>query len=472
MKNFLIGITLLLGAISVHAQTTLLTLIPLPPDLSPLPPSGLLGVEADDPVSVNVRTIALNESVRRQFVVPLPDGSSKTFNLKRFNAKNGFIQLGEFDLQPDPALPDSALEYTWYGTSSTTESLFVSVYKGRPTATLIAARKTYEITKYLNTLVLRRFNPDLIPRDFNPGAPATPTKFADGDLSMPATPKYLDHIDVLVVATPAALALAGSQANLDDAVVRAFGQSAEVIQNSGITTFDLRNVNSGGNPSIQVTYNETPGVPAGCNVGFVGADGCRWIGHRQFMRTDTTIQGLRNSSGADLVVMVVADRTGSTGVAYTQRPNCGVQTNIENTAGCSVGAGYNNFAVAAVSYTDITSFQVFAHETGHMLGMEHNLTSNGTQPANASFVWSFGWFANGVKQSIMTTTSQSSCSCPRELQYSNPNIKFLGTATDSGTASAFNAKTGALLAPATSDFRNPILISVLFRSGFDDLPVP
>jgi hypothetical protein len=159
MKKFLIAIILLICSISANAQTTLLTLLPLPPDLSPLPPSGLLGVEADDPVSVNVRSIVLNELTRRQFIVPLPDGTRKIFNVKRFNAKQGFIPLGEFDTQPDPALPDSALEYTWYGTSSATESLFVSVYKGRPTATLIAARKTYEITKYLNTLVLRRFNP-------------------------------------------------------------------------------------------------------------------------------------------------------------------------------------------------------------------------------------------------------------------------------------------------------------------------
>jgi hypothetical protein len=64
------------------------------------------------------------------------------------------------------------------------------------------------------------------------------------------------------------------------------------------------------------------------------------------------------------------------------------------------------------------------------------------------------------------------CTCPRAFHYSNPNIQFVGTSVASGAVDAFNARTGSFFAPSMSDFRNPQLGSLIFRAGFEALPIP
>lgn len=135
-------------------------------------------------------------------------------------------------------------------------------------------------------------------------------------------------------------------------------------------------------------------------------------------------------------------------------------------SGCNPGAAYNNFAYSVVSVEFATSFQVFAHETGHQLGMEHD-------PPNAdpisSFPWSFGHIVANVNETVMSISG--GVSTPRALQYSNPNVNFIGTATVSGTANRWNARTGAALAPGVSEFRDPQLTGLLYRSSFEALPL-
>ena len=336
-------------------------------------------------------------------------------------------------------------------------------------ATLIGQNKTFQVTESAGRLVLRRFNPLLFPVD--PISSRREASFVVPlNYRMPISPKVFDSISVLVLHTPAALALAGSQAQLNAEIAQAFSQSDTSLSNSGVTSFRLINVTPGGNLSQSISYNEAPPTPTGCNVGLVGGL-CRWIGHRVFLRTNASAQAARNSAGADLVVMIVADQADASGVAYVQHPNCGVETDFETTAGCSVGAGYNSFAVAAVSLTYINSFQVFAHETGHQLGMEHDATYGASSP---SFAWSYGWFVNNQNETVMSVSGAlGNCTgCPRALQYANPNIPFLGSAVASGSANAFNARTAAFLAPTVSEFRNPILSDLLFRTGFEALPIP
>ena len=453
---------------TAFAQTSFFTVWPGHPDFSPLPPSNIPGVEVEYPITVNLRSLVLNSSTRQRYSLRLANGSTQVFELKAFDGMSGFIPLGNSDIQPDPNVPDSALSYSWYGMSGN-ETFYVAVRGGRISATLIGKTKNYSITKSRGTLVFRRFNPRLVPNDGRiMGHPSgTPRHIVESTSS----PKFLDFIDVLVLHTPAALAaLNGDEAQLDVIVEEAIGQSNQTISNSGITSFKMRNASNGVHMSTLINYNEAPTPPAAC---VSGPGFCRWVGHRIFARTNSTVQSLRNSRGADLVVMVVADQFDVTGVAYVQRPNCGVQAGLENTPGCSVGLGYNNFAVAVVSLPYITSFQVFAHETGHQLGMEHDFV-DGASTATPSFPWSFGWYVNGVNETVMSIAgSDGLCSsCPRALHYSNPNIPFLNSSVPSGTNSAWNARTGAALAPGVSEFRNPVLNGLLFRTGFESLPIP
>lgn len=450
------------------AQTTFFTLWPGHPSFSPLPTPNVRALEGEFQIAVDIRALALNSAVRQQFSVRLPDDTSKVFQQQSFDGQAGFISLGETDIQPDTALPDSAISYYWYGLSGK-ETLSVAVYRGRMSATLIGQRKTYQITESAGRMVFRRFNPRLFAIDAV-GSNAAPAFEVPKNYQIPNSQKFFDTISVLVLHTPAALAQAGSQAQLNAEIAQAFGQSDTALSNSGITSYKLVNVATGTNLSQVITYNEAPATPAGCNVALVGGL-CRWIGHRVFLRTNAAVQAARNAAGADLVVMLVADQADATGVAYVQRPDCGNELQFESTAGCSVGTGYNPFAVSAVSLTYINSFQVFAHETGHQMGMEHNV-ANGS-PA-ASFPWSYGWFVENQNETVMSVAGAfSSCTnCPRALHYSNPNIPFVNSLVPSGTAASFNARTAAFLAPTVSEFRNPVLTGLIFRAGFESLPIP
>jgi len=469
--RILLALLMLALCNAASAQTQFFTIWPNHPDFSPLPPPAITGVEADFPVSVNVRNIVADGPTRSSYSVRMDDGNTLIFNLQSFTATSGFIALGSADVQPDPNQPDSALSYTWYGMSDT-KSLVVTVYEGHTSATLIAGEKHYTITRNSSgQQVFRRFDPTAIPTDlFTPGQEISNGEIEEIEAQRP-TPKFFDSIKVLVLHTPAALIAAGSQAQLNANIAEMFAQSDITIANSGITSFRLANVATTGNLSTQINYGETNTPPPTCVFG----PACRWIGHRIFLRTDPTVQSIRNSTAADLVVMLVADQADASGVAYVHRPDCGVDLNAgENTPGCTVGAGYNNFAYSVVSLNFATSLNVFAHETGHQLGMEHNIEA-GAPPASASFTWSFGHYADGVNETIMSIrgiTGQCSSLCPRAFHYSNPNINFINTIAPSGLTSRWNARTGAALAPAISEFRNPILGGLLFRSGFESLPIP
>jgi Metallo-peptidase family M12B Reprolysin-like len=472
--KFLLVLLPLLASSFACAQTTFFTIWPGHPSFSPLPPSGTIGVEVEYPITVNVRALVTSSSVRQQFSLRMPNGTSKVFTSRSFDGKEGFVSLGASDIQPDPALPDSALSYFWYGTSGN-ETFTVSVYRGRVSASLIASGKNYAITRYRNQLVFRQFNPALVPNDARLHGPATSLDKVLKDQAIHAAeqkavnaPEFFDAINVLVLHTPAALVAAGDQAQLNAVIAEAFGQSDITLSNSGVTSYRLKNVATGTNLSTLIAnYDENPPSPPGCNLGSL----CRWVGHRVFLRTDTNVQAFRNAAGADLVVMIVADEQDTTGVAYIQKFNCGFDPDIELTLGCDIGAAYNNFAVSAVSLPFITSFQVFAHETGHQLGMEHNAANAN---AVASFPWSYGWFVSGVNETVMSIAGAvAGCApaCPRALHYSNPNVNFIGTSTPSGTSLAWNARTGAALAPATSELLNPVLTGLIFRSGFESLPI-
>lgn len=470
-----IFLTLLMLVVSqfASAQTQFFTIWPNHPDFSPLPPPNVTGVEVDYPVVVNVRNIVTNGATRASYSVRMEDGSDLLFTLHRFIDVSGFIALGSTDIQPDPNQPDSALSYTWYGLSDR-KSLIVTVYQGVISATLITDNKHYVITTKTGggQYVFRRYNPAAIPLDVaTPGQAITDAELEKIEATK-LTPKFFDPIKLLVLHTPSTLAAAGSQAQLNANIAEMFAQSDTAITNSNVTSFRLVNVSTSGNLSTQINYSETNTPPPGC---LLGPGLCRWVGHRAFLRTDPTVQSIRNSTGADLVVMILADQLDAAGVAYTQRPNCGVDNDAgENIPGCTVGAGYNNFAVAAVSLSFATSFQVFAHETGHQMGMEHN-PENGPPAPVASFVWSFGHYVSGVNETIMSlrgATGFCTSPCPRAFHYSNPNVNFINTSTPSGLVGRYNARTAAALAPAVSEFRNPVLTGLLFRSGFESLPIP
>lgn len=467
----LLSIFALLLATQVSAQTEFFRLYPGHPSMSPLPPPIGAGpaVEVDYPIGINMRSLVLDSPTRAEWALRMPGGDVKVFREARFTPHEGFVPLGEFDVQPDPQLPDSRISWDWFGTLGR-ESLTVSVHRGKLSATLIGTEKNYAVTESRGQTVFRRINPRLVPPDLVGSGPRPKAHEIRPTF---ATAKFSDPIDVLVVHTPAALAAAGSRAQLNAVIAESFSQANLVVSNSGIVSFSLRNVLAGQeNLSVEVNYNENGVPPPACDVAFVGAGACRWIAHRFWLRTNSTVQATRNSTNADLVIMFVADQLDATGVAYVQRPDCGVELPFENTPGCSMGAGYGPFAVSVVSTPWATLYQVFAHEIGHQLGMEHNIENASPTP---SYPWSHGRYVSNLNETIMSIASAAGLcsSCPRSLQFSNPNVPFLNSSVPSGTTTgAWNARTGTALAPAVSEFRAPRLLQTIFRGGFEALPIP
>lgn len=464
---FAVLAVLLAGQVS--AQTQFFRVYPGHPSMSPLPPQpgGPAAIEVEYPVSIDMRGIVLDRTTRSEWALRMPDGSVKVFRESRFDAVEGFVALGELDVQPDPKLPDTAISWNWFGTAGR-ESLTVSAHRGHLSGTLIGIEKNFAIAQSRGNTVFRRINPRLIPLDIVGSGPRA--KVIEMRPTF-ARAKVHDPIDVLVVHTSGAVTAAETRAQLNAIIAESFSQANTVLSNSGIVSFSLRNVLAGQQDlSVEVSYNENGAPPPGCEIAVVGTGACRWIAHRFWLRTSAAVQSLRNSFNADLVMMYVGDEADASGSAYVQRPNCGVEQFYEDTPGCSVGVGYNNFAFAVTSTKYATSFQVFAHEIGHQLGMEHDVVYGSPSP---SFSWSYGWYVSNVNETVMSVARAfGACSnCPRALQLSNPNVAFQNSSVPSGSATAWNARTGAALAPAVSEFRAPRLTQLIFRGGFEALPI-
>ena len=422
--------------------------IPGPPD-TPIDREWLIGL--------NMRGIAANNAAVSEIAVRLPD-RERIFAMRSFSDIAGFEPVGDDDFQIIPGIADEEISYNWYGEAGT-EQMTIAVYQGVMSATITGGAEVFSLSRREGQPVLRDIDVSRIP---NGHLPQEPEEEKAVSWSLPLAPfakSSLDVVDVLVVHTPDALALTdigGDMAVLNSRVAEAFLQTDTAMTNSGMTTVKMRNVLSGGDLSIEVPYNEVPGnTCVGTNVDF-----CRWIGHRIWARTN--LGALRDAYNADLVVMLVEDHVWAAGISYVQSSNCGSQAGYESTPGCGVGAAYADFAFAVVDVAEATAYQVFTHETGHQFGMQHQAG------AGLAYFWSLA----KTRSNNASETVVGAARLPRNLQYSNPNVFFIGTSESSGASNRFNALTGACLAPVISGFRTPGQVFTLFWDGFESPLVP
>ncbi len=418
-------------------------------------------------VELNMRGIVANNAAVQRISVRLPDGE-RSFTMRLFSDIEGFELVGEDDFQIRPGARDEEISYSWSGVAGG-EQMTIAVYRGVMSATITGPRGVFSLIRRDGRPVFQQIDVSRIstkepPRSSKPQHPDKTRLIRS--LSMPAVPKQsVDRVDILVVHTPAALVLAGSVADLNARVAESFLQMEEALRNSGMAGVRVRNVLAGANLSAQVNYSEVPGHS--CAVG-TSTDLCRWVGHRIWLRTSAAVAALRNTHGADLVVMLVADGAdglGPTGVAYVQEPGCGTFLGYENSPGCDVGVAYASFGFSVVSTTYTTSFQVFAHELAHQFGMQHQSEIASPTPA-------YPWSHARTNSHGSVQTLAGGYSLARTLQFSNPNVVFVGSTEASGSGTQFNARTGAFLAHAMSNFRPPGLPAALFSDGFEIRLIP
>lgn len=436
-------------------------------------------VVADYAMAVDVMALAENlvSASPQNFSFHRPDGPPLVFGIRRTSLDAGFEvdERGHLRLV-EGAVPED-LTFHIYGVTRGAE-LSLRVRGGRPigsvTGMLQRPGQAWDLLESHGRLVLRdvdSFNvPGEPPENFSTSNASPKDSFPDGKRPVDSG----GTVDVLVLHTQQALEVAGGQQPLDDFVGGSFAHMTTALANSEAFRVQVNHLMPDGASSLQVAYDESPNIPGVLN---------RWYAHRRWVRTSALPTALRDQHQADLVVLVVGD-TGSCGVAYTQRPNCGTFSDIPE-PGCTVGAGYAPFAFAVISAGPDCplSTYTFAHEVGHQFGLEHD-PPNGAPTNQASFPWSYGHTVSTPAvqaRTIMAYQTAGACplNCPIQLHYANPAVNFEGfPGTPTGTfhgapfaQSRGDARTAVLLAPAMARFRGPIEPSGgIFGHGFEALP--
>lgn len=127
------------------------------------------------------------------------------------------------------------------------------------------------------------------------------------------------------------------------------------------------------------------------------------------LRSNTTIQALRDTHKADLVAEI-SEVTGVCGIGYLM--------------GTGAGGNQNNaFTVTARSCA--VGNLSFAHELGHNMGSAHN-PENGS---GGTYSYSFGHWVNGSYRTVMSYVNPCTSGCTRHPYFSNPSVVFMNAPT-------------------------------------------
>jgi Metallo-peptidase family M12B Reprolysin-like len=249
--------------------------------------------------------------------------------------------------------------------------------------------------------------------------------------------------DVLVVYTPAARTVAGSDANM---VARI---------NLGITETNTAYANSGIIPRLRLvgaevlTYTESGDLGLDLDRVTDTADG--------FM---DAVHARRNAVGADLVQLVVGDAAaGACGVAWLMP---------------SLSSGFASNAFSVTAYPCISPNYTFGHEIGHNLGSNH--APDDPQADAALYPYSYGYKHPGNAFRTVMAYNCGGSGCPRILYFSNSSVLYNGLPT--GTAGQHNnalsinnaRNTVANWRQAVSANTAPSISGIANRSTSEDTP--
>jgi hypothetical protein len=235
-------------------------------------------------------------------------------------------------------------------------------------------------------------------------------------------------IDVMVVYTDDARARVGGTSQMQNLINLAVSETNIGYQRSGITS-PMRLVHS-----AEVNYDEANmSTSTGWNTALselTNRDG----------KIDN-VHDLRDSYGADLVVMIVNSTT-YCGIGWLMTPNY-----QKDSVGFSL-----------VSQNCATGYYSFAHETGHNMGAHHDRATAGS--STAMYSYSYGYQAPDFSfRTIMAYNCTSYC--PRINNWSNPDVLINGKPTgvvSTAPNSADNRLTLNNTAPIVANFRSSKVI--------------
>eukprot|EP00916_Digyalum_oweni_P012258 GHVL01020308.1.p1 GENE.GHVL01020308.1~~GHVL01020308.1.p1 ORF type:complete len:701 (-),score=116.68 GHVL01020308.1:253-2355(-) len=203
-------------------------------------------------------------------------------------------------------------------------------------------------------------------------------------------------VDVLVVYTQKAAQLSGSEAALQLTIINAQDWTNTAYKNSNIP--HRMNV-----IAIQkINYVESTDMNSDLT----------------YLRSDSTVNNLREQYGADLVAIIRDNSAGFCGLGFVLTQN----------------SGRPDLAVSTSALQCLPS--TFAHETAHNMGSAHDRDSATYSPSFRSY--SFG-YRHCVSSGWRTVMAYSCAGASQRVPYfSNPNIAYLGKET--GSYEADNAR--------------------------------
>ncbi len=238
--------------------------------------------------------------------------------------------------------------------------------------------------------------------------PLTARNPGDGTVGIQA----VSTVNVLVVYTAAA---AAATSNISSLIQLAVDETNTSYVNSGI------NINMVRVHTAQVTYNES---------------GRTFSQHVASLRGTTdgsmdNVHTLRNTYGADVVVLVVNDSEA-----------CGIASTIKATA---------TTAFAVAHYSCITGYYSFGHEVGHLQGARHDRFVDGS---TTPYAYGHGYIPSTKNWRTVMAYGNNCSNCTRIQWWSNPLKTYPVTGQVMGTAAyEDNARVLNLTAPTVAAFR-------------------
>jgi len=249
---------------------------------------------------------------------------------------------------------------------------------------------------------------------------------------------------------------AGGSAGLDALIQQSIDNTNEAFVNSGLPELSVREV-----------HREllTGFVPSGAQPPDAIAD-------LDQLRLTSQILSARDAHHADITTILLRDvgppgmkGLAFCGIAYLQSSTCGRPGEFPQ---CGVGMGFEDFAInwVSVECATLSGRNSFPHELGHLMGAEHQ-PSQGQDPIDASFVWSFAHFDLSTPPfaTMMWVPPFGGSGLFQRLNFSNPDI-LINSHPSGITNERDNIRTFELLTPTMEQYRVPPP-ELIFADGFE-----